>query len=201
MIELMMSLAVMTVGAAALFSLQGFIARANLYSRRVTQATEIADRWTERLKSDALLWTAPGVAGVANTTYLNEIATSPDAWLQAAGNQANAVNAVLLHSAASDLFGGDVIPLDAGSQGRIAFCTHYRFSWLANPATDTSMRAEVRVFWTQTGTGFSLANDSPLCAMTANETLDLDDPQDGVDDFHAVYTATIVRFVPPPGGA
>jgi type II secretory pathway pseudopilin PulG len=197
MIELMMSLAVMTVGAAALFSLQGFIARANLYSRRMSQATEIADRWIERLKTDALLWNQPGVNGVTGTTYLTQIATSADTWLQAAGNQQNQYNPTLLHSAGADLYGADVDPGQTGAQNRIAFCTHYRLSWLVNSDTDTALRVEVRVFWDRDGSGFTIANAAPLCGMTADGTLDVSDPQDGNDDFHAVYLSTIIRYTPP----
>ena len=196
MIELMMSLAVMTVGAAALFSLQGFIAHANLYSRRVTQATEITDRWVERLKADALLWNQPGAAGVAGTTYLNLIGGAAGQWLQVVANLDNQVNATLGHSAAADLYGRDVIPLEAAAQPRITFCTHYRLNWLIDPTTDTSLRAEVRVFWPKQGTGITLATASPLCAMTANGTLDLSNPVDGIDDFHAVYATTIIRYNP-----
>ncbi len=201
MIELMMSLAVMTVGAAALFSLQGFIARANLYSRRVAQATEIADRWIERLRTDALIWNQPGPTGVATTAYLTQAiieVDATDAWLQAAGNQINQVNATLGHSAGADLYGNDVAPLISGNQQRIAFCTHYRLRWMADdPAAETSLRAEVRVFWPKAGSGATLAVASPLCAMTGNGTLDVSSPADGVDDFHAVYAATVIRYNPP----
>lgn len=201
MIELMMSLAVMTVGAAALFSLQGFIARANLYSRRVTQATEVADRWMERLRTDALLWNAAGASGVGSTDYLqNPTATdactdSTVGWLQPAGDMTSEVNATLGHSSASDLYGADVMDLDGEHQKSIAFCTHYRLCWLTDAAASglddrTSLRAEVRVFWTREGSGVSLASASPLCATT-----DIT-----IGNFHSVHASTIIRYTPLQGG-
>jgi prepilin-type N-terminal cleavage/methylation domain-containing protein len=197
MIELMMSLAVMTVGAAALFSLQGFIARANLYSRRVTQATEVADRWMERLRTDALLWNAAGASGVGSTDYLQnpDACTDSTGWLQPAGDMVNQVNATLGHSSASDLYGADVMDLDGEHQKSIAFCTHYRLCWLTDvaagePDDRTSLRAEVRVFWTREGSGVSLAGASPLCATT-NIT---------IGNFHSVHASTIIRYTPLQGG-
>jgi hypothetical protein len=169
--------------------LQGFIARANLYSRRVAVATEIADRWLERLKTDALLWNEPGSAGVMSATYLTEIAGSAGQWLQAAGGLSNPWNPTLGHSSAADLYGGDVFPLNSDAQASIAFCTHYRLSWINNAATDTSLRAEVRVFWARDAATVPLGdatNGSPLCATTNMP----------IANFHAVYATTIIRYNP-----
>jgi prepilin-type N-terminal cleavage/methylation domain-containing protein len=199
MLELMMSLAVMTVGAAALFSLQGFIARANLHARRVTQATEIADKWIERLKTDALLWSDRGFDGMGGTAYLNQIATA-NTWLQAAGNLPNQVNDVLMHSSGADMYGRDVIPLASTTPGAIAYCTHYRLSWVTTPADtsdDTSLRVEVRVLWAKEisglpASGVSLADTSgvtPNCATT-------NIPAATLANLHAVYVATIIRYTP-----
>src|SRR5262245_14163143 len=61
LVEVMVSLGVMTIGAMAILGMQQQIIRANIHARQVTTATQIAQNVIERLKLDGLSWTAPGI--------------------------------------------------------------------------------------------------------------------------------------------
>ena len=63
LLELMLALGIMSIGAVSLFKFQGFAARQNLASREYTVATQIAENWVERLKVDALNWNANSAMG------------------------------------------------------------------------------------------------------------------------------------------
>lgn len=67
----------------------------------------------------------------------------------------------------------------------------------AAAAVQTALRAEVRVIWHKDASLFNLANACPLCVFAGDgNSLDLSDPLDGVDDFHAVYATSIIRYTP-----
>ena len=57
LIEVMVSLGVMTLGAMALIALLVQIMRSNQHARHMNTALNIAQEWTDRLKEDAHSWT------------------------------------------------------------------------------------------------------------------------------------------------
>jgi prepilin-type N-terminal cleavage/methylation domain-containing protein len=188
LVEVMVSLAIMTVGAAGLFSLQGLIARSNLYSRHMTSATEAAETWIERLKADAIHWNAAAPSGtpadhLTNTRYLISIANNADTWVTA-GSNAN-----LGHSPAFDLAGRDV-ELVSSNQTGIYYCVAYRLGWVV---PGESIRADVRVFWPHDNVNFAI--NYPLCTGDQNA---LNSGGVQAANFHAVYASTVLRWNPLP---
>src|SRR5262252_3650291 len=71
LVEVMVSLAVMTIAGMAMLGMQQQITRGNIHARQITTATQIAQNVIERLKTDALRWNAIGVP--AGTRYLGGV--------------------------------------------------------------------------------------------------------------------------------
>ena len=72
LVEVMVSLGIMTIGAMAVLAMQQQIIRGNMHARQLTTATQIAQNVIERLKIDSLSWTAAGLP--PNTTiYLKNV--------------------------------------------------------------------------------------------------------------------------------
>jgi prepilin-type N-terminal cleavage/methylation domain-containing protein len=194
MIELMVSMAVMTVGTAALFALQGYIARSNMNSKEVTIATTIAENWIERLKTDALSWTAPGSEGapaatLGNTGYLRDIIQGENAWRRPLPTYTDQLG----HSPGSDLTGNEIADWSDDTDAEIGFCTNLRFNWVNPPGT--LMRVDVRVFWPKRPSNAVITTNFPGCQGT-DPTAPLDIDGDGIDDYRAVYTSTTIRWTP-----
>ena len=158
-VEVMMALAVLTLGAAGVIALQKATLIANTNARNLATATAIGQAWMERLRIDALGW--------------NEMASLPDiaqtAWLGPAGTAAPA-NGAGWFTPTTVAFGGtlpagsptaDVLGADlyAGDEPKLvpAFCTQVRLTRFAGTkdaalgALYRSMRIEVRVLWDRLG--------------------------------------------------
>jgi hypothetical protein len=174
-------------------------------SRKVTQATEIAERWVERLKTDALLWRAAGTTGLSGTPcttapcYLSDLTTTENAnlWLPAAGALTNGVNCTLGHAAGATFLGEDITDACDGGTSQApdpTFCTSYRLNWLnGDSVNDTGIRADVVVFWPRERSPANMATHFPGCAPSQG-VLDFDVNDDGNNDYHAVYATTVVRY-------
>lgn len=144
LIEVIVSLGVMMVGAMAVIGLQAHAIRGNAHASRITIATQIAQRWIERLKQDAHSWTVVGtdsgtIAGAfANTTYLGAnlaaLTGSPDAFRTLTTNFAG--------TGISNAF--DARGRDTLANGSQAFCASYRQAWIWEGQL---MRVDVRVWW------------------------------------------------------
>lgn len=146
LVEVMMAIAIMTAGTVGVFSLQRAAAVGNLEARQMSTATMIARTWLERLKRDALRWTAgsTSAAGVnlTGTTYLASVpapATAPT-WFTPVPPS------LLVESYAFDHYGRDVTPPSA----LIAYCAQMRLSWVYPGQT---IRGDVRVWWHRHSSG------------------------------------------------
>src|SRR5271165_2005192 len=58
-VEVLMAMTVMTIGAAAVMSMQKASVQGNLDARETDVANSIARMWVERLQRDAMQWTQP----------------------------------------------------------------------------------------------------------------------------------------------
>lgn len=143
LVEIVMSMAVMTIGATGLMALQRAAAVSNIESRQMTQASSVLQLWTERLRSDALLWNTGGnglaSADLSATTYITNIPapgtialwTTP---LPVAGSG---------ESYAFDYLGNDTLN-DSGNTSPAVFCAQTRLQWFI---PGQALRADVRVWW------------------------------------------------------
>ena len=127
LIEVMMAIAVMTVGAVGVMGLQSVTTKGNSFARQMTVATEITESWLERLQRDALLWNTSGAATA--TTHLR---TVPRAWFSPTPSD-------LRESWARTFIGQETRAVRD-----MHFCTNVQLGWVQ---TNDTMRAEVRTWW------------------------------------------------------
>jgi len=196
LVEVMVSLGVMTVGAMAIIGLQTQTMRANIHSRHLTTAMQIAQIWAERLKQDAALWTQvpdPSIPTtpddvVANTLHLSEITANLDLFTPI-------VNLDMAHPTGnpetySDRFTWD--GRDVGNTGEaVEFCVDHRLNWVF---PGHAMRVDVRVWWKRESAGNpnDILVDFPNCVAGTELT-----PGVGTQlgNYHTIYLPVVIRAV------
>ena len=69
--EVMMALAILTIGASGVIAVQKATMIGNTNARNLATANSIAQSWVERLRADALVWNAPANADdIGDTNWL-----------------------------------------------------------------------------------------------------------------------------------
>ncbi|MAQ19509.1 MAG: hypothetical protein CMN30_32505 [Sandaracinus sp.] len=181
LIEVMMALAVLTVGALGIMSLQGASTRGNVSGRRITAATQRTNDWIERARRDALYWTAPGdpVATAAGSRYLGEVG----------GGWFVPQSGVPTETAGATWDGRDV-PVGA-ADGAVHYCTHMQLNWVI---PNQSIRVDVRTYWPrERGETPELVTDE--CALGVEDTVSVD-LTSAAPDLSAVHASTLLRWTP-----
>jgi type IV pilus assembly protein PilV len=140
MIEVMMGMAVLAVGATGIVALQKTAALGTLTSRNLTNATSISRSVIEMAESEAGTWTSNTGAGLPTGNWLGTALASPGAWVR------------------PNLSGYslDLETLDVTAPALpIGYCTHVRATWLGNPTPGpgntgaTAVRLEVRTLFSR----------------------------------------------------
>jgi type II secretory pathway pseudopilin PulG len=157
-VEVMMALSILSVGATGVIAMQKASLVGNLRARDLATANAIASAWMERLRVDGLRWTLlPG--------NLSTIAQTQ--WLSAVGNDHPTVNSPegewIRPAELGAWFmspGADVRGLDTTEPADQGFCTHLRLTQLL----PNLIRAEVRVFWLRQQGGGTI-DGANLCAV------------------------------------
>ncbi|HKP63465.1 MAG TPA: prepilin-type N-terminal cleavage/methylation domain-containing protein [Polyangiales bacterium] len=191
LVEVMVSLGVMTIAALAIFAMQQQLIRANAHARQLTIATQIAQNWIERLKMDALRWNAAGPP--SNTRYLKAI-LAPDA--DPAGFIPIPLDIVTngtekrVVSHAFDWFGND-LDTTGGAPAGLVYCASHRLNWVFDNMR--VIRADVRVWWPRDGIGASIGAEYPECK---DDNEKLNPKGDNFDRYHVVYLSTVLRAAP-----
>ena len=188
-VEVMVSLGIMTVGAMGIIALQTHAIRSNGHARQLTIGMQIAQRWVERLKQDTHTWNLPGVPAtvLANTTYLRAINDAPNVFTPFPfGAVANSIA-----SPAFDYRGQDIAPNSADPP--VFYCAAMRPAWVY---FGRAMRVDVRVWWPREG--FVMSTEFPSCG---GEPAELDPGTAGDtlynrNAFHVVYLSTVLRLNP-----
>lgn len=205
LVEVMVSLGVMTIGAMALMAMQQQTTRANIHAREMTMATQIAQNWVERLKLDAMQWTTTqGTVNndLANTTYLQAILANPGdgVFQQVLFTPLGSTTRFAGYNYLGDEIDPSAAP-DEVSSGALAsqtlrYCASYRMSWVY---LRRAMRADVRVWWprdmlgsTTKATANNIVDDFPGC--DDNNTA-LNPGGAEFDNYHVVYLSTTLRPV------
>lgn len=193
LVEVMVSLGIMTMGAMAIIALLAHIMRANGQARHLNNGMNIAETWVDRLKQDAHSWTQAAAASgsptpaqvLANTLYLRNVASPPSA----AFIRIPATSATI-----SAAFGpqGQPISLPAGS-ATFTYCAAYRANWIYFGST---MRVDVRVFWAREGVGANIMTDWPDCDGDHGR---LDAPSGSLlGRYHVLYYPSAIGVTPVP---
>lgn len=189
LIEVMVSLGIMTIGAMAVIALQAQTLRANSYARQVTNATQIAQMWVERIKEDACMWTtaasetggAPTTTDVlVNTAYLSAIVANEGRWVSPPDQ-----DPFPRISRGFDFQGDDTA---ASIDGDPFYCTAYRMQWVY---FGSAIRTDVRVWWPRAGSG-AKATDFPACGSGSNLSL-LDPGGTAYANYHGIYLSTVLH--------
>ncbi len=141
--EVMMSLAILGLGAGGVIAMQKATLIANTNGRNMSAASNIAAAWAERLRSEAYTWNAPGnVPDLGtDTQWLKMAAPSGTAdWFSPIEVQPQ--NPTPSGSPAADVLGADIY---SGGQAATAFCTLLRLT--SFPNAPKLIRADIFVYW------------------------------------------------------
>jgi len=180
-VELMMSLTVLALGASGVIAMQKVTLATNRNAKNLSIATRIAQAWADQLTADAALW-SPGPSPRDATTWLVEADDTP-AWF------IPSYSADREFGPAFDALGKPVDPDD--SAGVAHFCTHLRFAFMHSETTPTvgngAIRAQIRIFWRR--------DDSAADPPGADKPCSVTDAQftAAQDDLNFVYLTTAVR--------
>ncbi|HKU38613.1 MAG TPA: prepilin-type N-terminal cleavage/methylation domain-containing protein [Polyangiales bacterium] len=187
LVEVMVSIGVMTIAAMAIFAMQQQLIVAGAHARKMTIATQIAQNWIERLKMDALRWTR--AEDPTGTTYIQAVGGAP-------GKPAPFTTIPLfiatrdaerrVISNAFDLYGDDLDTTNGTPDG-LVFCASHRLNWVFD--NKRVIRADVRVWWARDGQA-SIVKDYPVCA---DDDKSLNPKGDNFDKYHVIYLSTVLR--------
>lgn len=166
-IEVIMALAVLTLGAAGVIAMQKATLISNTQARNLATANTLAQGWVERLRVDSLAWTDTGYPGIPSnlpsTKWLNNVGVG---WFSPAATIATVSPT---GTSPADIMGADIYGADLGNVNP-AFCSQARLTrFTQNPSTcatstvalgagDSNLctlyrmiRVEVRVYWDKSG--------------------------------------------------
>jgi prepilin-type N-terminal cleavage/methylation domain-containing protein len=191
-VEIMLSIAVLGIGAAGVMSMQRAAIQGNADARMLDMGTGIARQWVERVRRDALTWTQPDEASGGstsnanwdkpNTSLLWQIGEVPGTWVTPAVQTWTQGSVNTINSPAADILGRDVA--GTNSFPGAVFCTQLRGDWLQQ---DQLMRITVRTYWLRqlytAPSGTFCVNDTPSAANATQV-------------YHFVYATTAVRRTP-----
>ncbi len=175
-VELMMALAVFSIGMTGLVAMQVVTAKSNTNAKDIATATQLARSWEEHLAMDGLLWGGPKNWLLDRTTWLKGIDEGNDGeWILPA-------ETAQFGPAAGAR--GEFVP---GSDAY--FCTHIRLTQLqAAPAG--MVRCDVRVFWPVKGPQ-AWSDGADYCVPEADVAAIGASPR-----FHFIHNSTVVRQTP-----
>lgn len=179
LVELMMAIAVFSIGVSGIIAMQKVAAAANEHSKALSVATNVAQAWTDALKADSALYNP--TTGLANTVFLSQ---NNAQWFRPAWSAGRQIGAA---------FNALGVPIDEGNGGSPAdarFCVHLRLAQLypTSPGLNV-MRTEIRVFWPKNDADLP----DPFCTadgMTPAQILDK------TSEFHFLYQVSSVRQQP-----
>jgi type IV pilus assembly protein PilV len=176
LVEVMLAMAILAIGATGIMSLQQASIRGNQEANSMGTATRISQMWLDRFRLDALNWRQGGVGVVpvaatfANTRYMRGMpAAGGTGWFApVAASAAGLPDAVLLGYNGNPTAGGT-----------IHYCTQTQLNWVR---PGTTIRADVRVYWRRrqwTAVG------TEVCPVAPDRI-----------DFHMVQASTLLRYTP-----
>ena len=196
MVEVMMGLAVLAIGATGIIAIQRTAVLGTMTSRHLSNATSVSKTVIEHVESETALWVDNTGTNYASMPWLGTALTDADTkkqstWISPSTGESGFT-----------VEGMSVVPV-AGNQD-VAYCTHMRAKWFGNQAavatagpTD-AVEIEVRTFFARSGRPVN-----GECALGAATMTGLFDGttatiNDGVvdrnpDEYSVVYLTTIVR--------
>jgi prepilin-type N-terminal cleavage/methylation domain-containing protein len=203
-IELLMSLTVLALGASGVVAMQRVTIESNRYAKNLAIATRVGEAWADQLEADAARWTLN--SDISNTTWLKAAGACSQnagikAWFQPDWNGDRKFGP------AFDALGNPVDTSVTAPDSYTQFCAHVQLAWLhcAVPPTGGGakgsgiIRAEVRVFWRRdddrsaSAASFQTTGKAALCSASEVEGVNSDI---NLGAFNAVYFSTAIRQAP-----
>lgn len=210
MVEVMMGLAILAVGAATVIALLKFTVLGALDARHVANSSIVSAGHIERLHTAALAWNdadnntadlsqmdtgpVPGLGAAAIAARTTPGVTQPNGWVYFGGSAENA----------SSTLNGD--PANTSGPDNTAYCTHIRVTWISRPSLNSptvgppgdNFRVEMRTIWARSGRAiradcaatpatFTALFDSPTATATIGGAVR------SRAEYGVVYMNTIVR--------
>jgi Tfp pilus assembly protein PilV len=201
-----MALTVMTIGAAAVMSLQKTSVTGNFDARETDMAASIARTWVDRLQRDAMNWTMPNNTYPTTSNFANAQLLSMPAYgqwdLPSYEMTATKTTAETM-GYAFDILGRDLSLTDATSTPNpVVFCVNYRLQWLVPPNLNPKagsgvavepglIRADLRVLWPRDIVG---RPSGDWCTALKG----VQNPENGATQgnevtYHSIYLTTTIR--------
>jgi type II secretory pathway pseudopilin PulG len=195
-IEILLSIAVLGIGAAGVMTMQQASIQGNADAHMLDMGNAIARGWVERLRRDGTTWTMPDDTPTGatpnwstNTYLISQIGAAANAgkWIwpaaPSAGSNSGAVDPG--YGRAFDILGRDIVLNGNGKpQPGVIFCTNIRGDWLVQ---DQLLRAEVRVYWLRQ---LFAVPSAVFCSSTENP--DATGTGGGTQVYHFIYAATAI---------
>ena len=188
-VEVMMALAVLSIGATGVVAMQKASVVGNLRARNLATGNALASTWIERLRLDGLRWRVltNGINTIdTETAWLREVG---DDFPIIGGNEGQWIVPNVTSPAALEFteVGADVRGMDDSLPANHGFCAHIRLTQLL----PNLIRAEVRVFWLRQQGGGIDSSGTQLCDSTPAyvQALDLDTVR---SRYHFVYMTTAI---------
>jgi prepilin-type N-terminal cleavage/methylation domain-containing protein len=189
-IEILLSLTVLAIGAAAVMSMQKASVQGNVDARKTDIANAIAREWMDRIRRDSTQWTvstpatsADGGGGTSNFTNASLLGHAGTGWFLPVDYVSNTPPI----SPGFDFLGNDIAPASALTGA--AFCVHLSETWLVNNPSapqDNLLRVDLRVVWSR---GLDLNNSVPApCDATIAA-----EPNPNPVLYQTLYMTTAVR--------
>ncbi len=184
LIEVMMAMSVMTIGALGIMSMQQASTRGNMSARQMTVASQSTQLWLDRTRRDAVGWNQPNVAAIAGTSILSNLpAAGSSGWFTPAPTMPG-------ESAGFDWFGNEV----ALAQGR--YCTQLNLTWVISGQL---VRVDARTWWHRRGNGdgdtsFADGTLFPNCGTGSEAAVTGELETSAAPRLHSVYASTLVRW-------
>ncbi len=184
LVEVMMAISVMTVGAIAIFSMQSATATGARRSRLVTTATEVNRFWMERVKLEALRWGPTAYATIPWLNALPAAGTGSSDWFLP---QARGTGDTLV-TAASDWYGAPMVMPSGAGTPPAPYCTSLRWTWMST-GTEQVARLDVRTWWHRQdrAAGTTIAGCGADQVAVTSAIAD-------IGNFGVVYGSTVVRW-------
>lgn len=169
LIEVMMAVAIMTVGSVGILKLHQATTNGNRLARETSTAVDLNRRMIERVHRDALRWNASGLA--TSTELLSNAplttASPVGAWV---------VPSMTIGSNAFDYQGNDT-----STAADMYYCSNIRVSWIIGM---DAARVDTRIWWRRGD-----ANPTPSAWTCATVPTDAQ-----LSSVHAVNASTVVRW-------
>ena len=133
-LEIMIAMLVISMGIVALYSMQVVAIEGNVTAQEITQATQLAERWAERMRRESITWTA-----------------RPPALLEPSDDNGD------WRDATSEMVNKDFISRTDDPQViDPRYCIKYRVSTVPRGEADPRvLRVDVRVVWPRRDSGIA----------------------------------------------